>query len=109
MPAFGIIIATYRRERLLKQAARSLLAQSFQDWEAIIVDRSPETSDLDSKYIAYLDDDEYYYPSKLEVMFRSLERVAPGECGYHDNLVAVVEWVGDRPGGKPEPGHSERI
>lgn len=126
MAKFAIIIATYGRERLLKEAIRSLLAQTFQDWEAIIVDGSPTKSDLeftdprlkyyreqdhqlsglvqarnfgvsqtDSKYVAYLDDDEYYYPSKLEVMHNCLEFEAQGEFAYHDVVVAVVQWVGD--------------
>ncbi len=126
MPAFAVIIATYNRARFLKHAVRSLLAQSCHDWEAVIVDGSPEPSDpgtddtrvkyfreqdhelsglvqarnfgvghSDSKYIAYLDDDEYYYPSKLEIMRNSLEHEAPGEFAYHDAVVAVVEWVGD--------------
>lgn len=124
MPRFAIIIATYGRERLLNEAVRSLLAQTFQDWEAIIVDGSPTGARLDvrdsrvkvyqekdhqlsglvqarnfgvrqsdSKYVGYLDDDEYYYPSKLEVMNNFLEFEAKGQFAYHDVVVAVVEWV----------------
>lgn len=124
MPKFAIIIATYGREKLLKEAIRSLLAQTFQDWEAVIVDGSPVKSEpgftdprlkyyheqdhrlsglvqarnfgvsqTDSKYIGYLDDDEYYYPTKLEVMHNFLEFEAQGEFAYHDVVVAVVQWV----------------
>ena len=126
MAKFAIIIATYGREKLLREAVRSLLAQTFQDWEAVIVDGSPRKSEqeftdprlkyyreqdhqlsglvqarnfgvsrTDSKYIAYLDDDEYYYPTKLEVMHNFLEFEAPGDFAYHDVVVAVVQWVGD--------------
>ncbi|HSM70521.1 MAG TPA: glycosyltransferase family 2 protein [Anaerolineales bacterium] len=126
MAKFAIIIATYGREKLLREAVRSLLAQTFQDWEAVIVDGSPLKSEqeftdprlkyyreqdhqlsglvqarnfgvsqTDSKYIAYLDDDEYYYPSKLEVMHNFFEFEAPGDFAYHDVVVAVVHWVGD--------------
>jgi glycosyltransferase involved in cell wall biosynthesis len=126
MAKFAIVIATYGREQLLKEAIRSLLAQTFEDWEAIIVDGSPQKSELtftdprlkyyheqdyqlsglvqarnfgvrqsDSKYIGYLDDDEYYYPSKLEVIHNFLEFEAQGEFVYHDVVVSVVEWVED--------------
>jgi glycosyltransferase involved in cell wall biosynthesis len=51
----------------------------------------------DSKYIAYLDDDEYYYPTKLEIMLNFLEHEATGcEFAYHDVIVAAVEWVEGR-------------
>lgn len=124
MATFAVIIATYGREKLLREAVRSLLAQTFQDWEAVIVDGSPVKSELgfidprlkyyheqdhqlsglvqarnfgvsqtDSKYIAYLDDDEYYYPTKLEVMHNFLEFEAQGEFAYHDVIIAVVQWV----------------
>lgn len=126
MAKFAIIIATYDREKLLRQAVQSLLAQTFQDWEAVIVDGSPIKSELDftdprlkyyreqdyqlsglaqarnfgvsqtdSKYIGYLDDDEYYYPSKLEIMHNFLEFEAQGEFAYHDVVIVVVRWVGD--------------
>ncbi len=126
MTKMAVIIATHNRERLLNEAVRSLLAQTFRDWEAVIIDGSPEKSCLkfsdprlkyfherdyqlsglvqarnfgvaqtDSKYIAYLDDDEYYYPSKLEVMHNFLEYEAMGEFAYHDVVVSVIEWAGD--------------
>lgn len=38
MPRFSVIIATYNRSHLLKRALISLLNQSFNDWEAIIID-----------------------------------------------------------------------
>lgn len=147
MAKFAIIIATYGREQLLNEAIQSLLAQTFEDWEAIIVDGSPTQSRLelsdprvkyyreedhqltglvqarnfgvrqsDSKYIGYLDDDEYYYPSKLEVMHNFMEFEARGEFAYHDVVVAVVQWVGDslrhvcvpRPHWHPE-GNANRV
>lgn len=126
MAKLAIIVATFGRERLLNEALQSLLAQTFEDWEAIIVDGSPEQSNLafsdprlkyyreqdnqlsglsqarnfgvrqsDSKYIGYLDDDEFYYPSKLEVMHNFMEFEARGEFAYHDVVVSVVKWDGD--------------
>jgi glycosyltransferase involved in cell wall biosynthesis len=37
-PFFSIVIATYNRANLLKKAIESLISQSENDWEAIIVD-----------------------------------------------------------------------
>ena len=37
-PFFSVIIAVYNRENHIAKAIESLLAQSFQNWEAIIVD-----------------------------------------------------------------------
>lgn len=128
MARVSVIVPTYRRERLLNLAIASLLAQTFPDWEAVIVDGTPGGSTLehadprlryfresehdvsglaqarnfgiacsDSQYIAYLDDDEYYYPTKLEVMLNFLQHEAAGsEFAYHDVVVAVVEWVDGR-------------
>jgi glycosyltransferase involved in cell wall biosynthesis len=125
MPAITVVLPTYQRPELLTEALKSLVAQTFEDWEAVIVDGSPEgtpppiddarvryfregehgVSGLvqarnfavrasNSKYIAYLDDDEIYYPSKLEVMWNFLEQEAKGEMVYHDVVVAVVEPAG---------------
>lgn len=47
-----------------------------------------------SKYVAYLDDDELYYPSKLAVMHNFFESEAQGEMAYHDVVVAVIERAG---------------
>jgi len=55
-PYFSIVLATYNRRALLPRAIGSVLSQSFQDWELIVVDdgspdesvpliRSYETSD----------------------------------------------------------------
>ncbi len=135
MPTVAVIVPTYRRERFLNLAVASLLAQTFADWEALIVDGTPEGSTLessdprlryfresehgvsglaqarnfgiaqsDAKYVAYLDDDECYYPTKLEVMVDVLEREAAGvEFAYHDVTVAAVEWVDGRLGRIGEP------
>jgi glycosyltransferase involved in cell wall biosynthesis len=37
-PFFSIIIATYNRSQLLKRALKSLISQTEEDWEAIVVD-----------------------------------------------------------------------
>jgi glycosyltransferase involved in cell wall biosynthesis len=50
MPKISIIIPTYNRSDLLKNAVRSVISQSFEDWELIIVD---DGSVDDTKEIAH--------------------------------------------------------
>jgi cellulose synthase/poly-beta-1,6-N-acetylglucosamine synthase-like glycosyltransferase len=47
-PIVSIIIPTYNRKDLLERAIKSVLSQTFQDWELIIVDdgSTDETRDL---------------------------------------------------------------
>lgn len=52
-PFFSIVIATYNRTRLLKRAIDSLLSQTEEDWEAIIVDDG-STDDIYSHILPYL-------------------------------------------------------
>ena len=37
-PLFSIVIATYNRAQLVTRALRSLIAQTEDDWEAIVID-----------------------------------------------------------------------
>ena len=52
-PFFSIIIATYNRAELLKRAIESLIAQTEEDWEAIIVD-DESTDDTYYQISSYL-------------------------------------------------------
>jgi len=54
-PFFSVIIATHNRAELLKRAVRSLIAQTEEDWEAIIVDDG-STDDTYSQILPYLSD-----------------------------------------------------
>ncbi len=109
MPLVSVIIPTYNRSQSLKRAIKSVLAQTFQDYELIIVDdySSDDTKIIvddfkdkrikyiqlskntggaliprikgfiasSGKYIAPLDDDDYWYDvSKLELQVRYLEK-----------------------------------
>lgn len=38
LPFFSVVITAFNRKELLKRAVKSLINQSFEDWEAIIVD-----------------------------------------------------------------------
>ncbi|MGM5470293.1 glycosyltransferase family 2 protein [Flavobacteriaceae bacterium LMO-SS05] len=52
-PFFSIIIATYNRAHLLKRAIDSLLLQTEEDWEAIIVDDGSSDA-TDTQILSYL-------------------------------------------------------
>ena len=92
MAEIVVIMPTYNRKEMINAALKSLLAQTFCDWEAAIIDGSdvpspPDVMDTriryfrekdyqisglaqarnfgvqqtDSRFIAYLDDDEYIH------------------------------------------------
>jgi glycosyltransferase involved in cell wall biosynthesis len=52
-PFFSIIITTYNRAQILKRALNSLIAQSEEDWEAIIVD-DESTDDTYAQVLPYI-------------------------------------------------------
>jgi len=52
-PFFSIIIAAYNRAQLLKRALASLISQTEEDWEAVIVDDG-STDDTYSQILPYL-------------------------------------------------------
>ena len=109
MPKVTVVIPTFNRAQLVTHAIDSVLAQTFQDFELIVVDdRSTDNTAeiLRSKYgeritlvssevkflpiarntgiklakgeyIALLDDDDYWYPTKLEKQVALLESSSP--------------------------------
>ncbi|MFH1127766.1 MAG: glycosyltransferase [archaeon] len=107
MPKVSVIIPTYNRAELLSSAITSVLNQTFQDFEIIIVDDASKdnTQEVISKfnnrkikylyhetnrgeagarntgilnsngqYIAFLDDDDEWFPEKLRVQVDILEK-----------------------------------
>ena len=105
-PLVSVIVPTHNRPEWLCAALRSILAQTMQDFEIIVVndaglDVSPWVSTLDEsgrirllrhpsnrglaaarntglraargKYIAYLDDDDLFYPNHLAVLVEAAE------------------------------------
>src|SRR5674536_242256 len=52
-PFFSIIITTYNRAHILKKALDSLISQTIDDWEAIIVD-DESTDDTYLQILPYL-------------------------------------------------------
>lgn len=142
MPEISVIIPTRLRHHLLPRAVQSVLNQTFQDFEIIIIDdNSPEhrisRSQIDSnilfnskiriienpapknpararniglrsasgKWIAYLDDDDAYRPTKLEKQLKMAQQtqLPIGFCGvtYHLKFrnrhqhLHTAEFVGD--------------
>jgi len=104
----SVVIPTYKRPHLIGRAIRSVLNQTYQNFEIVIVDSSPDNetekvansfndrrikyihnkvrtyppaarnqgvreSSQDSKYIAFLDDDDQYFPLFLEKTIKRLE------------------------------------
>jgi hypothetical protein len=110
-PAVTVLVPTFNRRRYLGGALASILAQTYTDFEAIVVNDGGEPVDdvvhaLDDprlvfidrrenrgkaaslnealarargRYVAYLDDDDHYYPHHLERLVGALE--AHPECG----------------------------
>ena len=52
MPTFSIIIPTYNRVTVIAHSLNSILAQTFQDWECLVVDDSStdNTREIVQKY-----------------------------------------------------------
>ena len=110
LPTVSVVISTYNRAQRLKRAVMSVLDQSFQDFELIIVDNAStdKTEDVvhsltDSRiryikhlrnkggpaarntgirsakgqYIALLDDDDEWFPQKLEKQLQKIQQTTP--------------------------------
>ena len=103
-PLVTVILPTYSRPVFLERALRSIHAQTFQDYEIIVVNdagddvseivsKFPKTRYLEhkenkglaasrntgvraamGKYIAFLDDDDFYYPIHLWVLVTELNK-----------------------------------
>ena len=108
LPKVSVVVPTYKRSHLIGRAVQSVLNQTYQNFEIVIIDDSPnddtekvvknfndirikytrnkirrnfsgaknqgvEESSPDSKYIAFLDDDDEYFPLFLEKTIKKLE------------------------------------
>jgi glycosyltransferase involved in cell wall biosynthesis len=108
-PTFSVIIPTYGRSSLLAEAVASVLAQSFADFECIVVDdASPEAPTLPDdprlqliirdrnggppaarntgiaaatgEYVAFLDDDDVWRPGRLSAAAEAHTRAPVAIC-----------------------------
>ena len=108
-PRFSVIIPTHERPALVQEAVSSVLAQTINDFEVIVVDDgSPGMPDLPSdrrvrliahevnlgvsvarntgieaatgQYVCFLDDDDLYTPERLEIADEGLVRAPATAC-----------------------------
>ena len=126
MPRVSVILTTYRRAHLVARALQSVLAQSYPDFEVIVVDDgSPDgTRDVIARftdprahyifqenrglagarntgvraargaYIAFLDDDDEYLPTKLAQQVPALDEHPEYGVVYSD--VYLCDAAGNR-------------
>lgn len=118
-PAVSAIIPTYNREHLIGRAVRSVLNQTFQDVEVVVVDddstdntkevidgfndtrikyikheenrggsaaRNTAIRNARGNYIAFLDDDDEWLPTKLEKQIDKLRKSA-------DRVGLIYSWA----------------
>lgn len=110
-PVVSVVIPTRNRERYLRQAIESVLAQSYPDFEIIVIDdgstdgtpnlarsfdnprvrfisqmtagpseaRNRGMHEATGDYIAFLDDDDLFLPTKLELQVAYLEANAAAD------------------------------
>ena len=128
MPLVSVIVPTYNRPAMLEEALRSVLAQTYTNFEIVVVnDAGEDVADVinrfqgrakisylrhsenkglaaarntgiraaNGKYIAYLDDDDLYYPQHLEVLIGFLEN-SDYRVAYTDSLQAFQSRINDR-------------
>jgi glycosyltransferase involved in cell wall biosynthesis len=108
-PLVSVIIPTHGRPAFLPEAIRSVLEQTEQDFECIVVDdASPEPVEVEphpkvrlirrpenggpaaarntgiehaaGRYLAFLDDDDLYEPERLTLGLKALARARVGVC-----------------------------
>jgi glycosyltransferase involved in cell wall biosynthesis len=109
MPLFSVIVPTYARPGFLSEALQSVLAQTVDDFECIVVDdASPEPASVPGdprirlvrrssnggpaaarntglhvargRYVAFLDDDDLFTPDRLAVALEGLRRAPVSVC-----------------------------
>jgi glycosyltransferase involved in cell wall biosynthesis len=108
-PTFSVVIPTYGRPRFLAEALSSVLAQTYEDFECVVVDDASEepatlpddprlrlvrrdknggppaarNTGIDAargKYVAFLDDDDLWEPHRLEEAREAHQRAPVAIC-----------------------------
>jgi len=115
-PVVTVLVPTFNRRRYLARALASVVRQSYQNLQIIVInDGGEDVSDLvnsfgdprlifinrkenygkafslneaitgaEGKYIAYLDDDDLYYPNHIETLVDALENQTDCQVAYSD-------------------------
>lgn len=127
-PLFSVIVPTYNRPEMLKKAIQSILDQTFQDFEIIVVNdagndvteiiqsfdegsrliclaheqnrgvasaRNTGLLNTRGKFIAYLDDDDFYYPDHLKYLAEVLN-TEKYKVAYTNSHEVFQTWITDR-------------
>ncbi len=122
MPTVSVIIPTHNRNGFLRSAIESVLNQTFQAFEIIVVDdassedvqgmvkgfhdrrvrcirheinkgeagaRNTGLIHAQGEYIAFLDDDDVWFPEKLGLQVRALDNSASKVGGVYSGYIAV--------------------
>jgi glycosyltransferase involved in cell wall biosynthesis len=120
MPRFSVVIPTYNRADALQKTLSSVLAQTFSDFEVLVVDdgstddtksivdafNDPRVTYLfisnsggpatprnvgmraaNAEWIAFLDSDDLWYPTKLETLANSISECADVDAISNDEVV----------------------
>jgi len=126
-PLVTVIIPSFNRPNMLKEALMSVLSQSYQNYEIIVInDGGIDVKDIiasidtdrniiylqheenrglpaarntgiraaGGKYIAYLDDDDIYYPNHLETLVKHLEG-NDFKVAYTDSYYVTQSFITD--------------
>ena len=128
MPRVSVIIPTYRRPDFLGKAIESVLNQTFQDFEVIIVDdasndntgevvrgfvdkrihyvchevnrggaaaRNTGILKARGRYIAFLDDDDEWFPEILQLQISLLDQSPPEVGGIYAGYERKMSTTGE--------------
>jgi len=128
MPNVSVIITTYNRAEYVTKAIESVLSQTYQDWELVIVDdgsvdetpkvvsryltddgkvrylrqtnqglsaaRNRGITETHGKYVAFLDDDDWWVPEKLKTQVAFME--AQPDVGLSYTRIRIIRETNGR-------------
>jgi len=130
-PAFSVVIPTHRRDDLLADAVASVLAQTRDDWECLVIDdggnsqfrppddrvrvirraesggpaaaRNAGLAEARGRYVVFLDDDDRFTPQRLELAADGLARADVALC------FTRWFWADDTPGAPVDRADGRRL